>query len=213
MRKIILTILVMTSLIACPLIDNQVDWNCDGKLKLVFFGDSITEGFHTNGGYVSRLKKYLPNAEVRNFGISGITSKELLKKIRHGYGNVSGADYVFVSVGINDYKYKGRHADVIKNISGIVSKLKDRFISRKENLPIIKVGTITPSKRSGENKFIKNVNNSIRKVLSVGPDFNTLSPKLISGDGKHPSLAGFEKMSEILFNYIDTKLKKELVSE
>jgi len=82
--------------LACPYREGMPDTNCDGKIILSFFGDSVTRGVQdpqlssSSGGVQIRLKKYfkqtlgLSKKTYRsiNFGHSGVKCLNLKIEMR-----------------------------------------------------------------------------------------------------------------------------------
>ncbi|HMM11688.1 MAG TPA: GDSL-type esterase/lipase family protein [Bacteroidales bacterium] len=67
--------------------------NSDKELRLLFLGDSITEGFD--------LKAHLPGIFAVNHGVSGLSTAELLDAMRDEWFS-SHPTHVFLCIGTND---------------------------------------------------------------------------------------------------------------
>ncbi|WP_339146384.1 MULTISPECIES: SGNH/GDSL hydrolase family protein [unclassified Sutcliffiella] len=85
----------------------------DRSFKLVFFGDSLTQGVgdkSENGGFTSRVQEfyesrpYIENASVTNLGVRGNRTNHLLKRLEDPEVQeaLSEADVIFMTVGGND---------------------------------------------------------------------------------------------------------------
>ena len=83
-----------------------------GFKKIVCIGDSLTEGdygiFGKKGiknvnekNYPYYLAKLLPDTEILNCGVCGITPSKYLEHYKKGKTDVSGADYVIIMLGTN----------------------------------------------------------------------------------------------------------------
>ena len=69
-------------------------------MKIVFFGDSITEGF-PGTAYIELLREKLSGHELLNFGKGGDTVLSLFKRIQN-LDLPENLDISFVWVGVND---------------------------------------------------------------------------------------------------------------
>ncbi|MCG1021075.1 SGNH/GDSL hydrolase family protein [Sutcliffiella horikoshii] len=85
----------------------------DRSFKLVFFGDSLTQGVgdkSENGGFTSSVqefyenKPYIDNASVTNLGVRGNRTNHLLKRLEDPEVQeaLAEADVIFMTVGGND---------------------------------------------------------------------------------------------------------------
>lgn len=179
---------------ACPDIDKLVDVNCDGQLKIVCFGDSITYGIRDseNIGYPGRLQRLLPGSVILNEGVPGETSDGGRGRAYELFTRVIDVDYVIILEGTNDYWLKSRNAfwtaDNIESISTMARK--------GGAIPLI--GTLLPSFRSEQYLWIKDVNNLIESKTDI--DFFELGSQMLSWDQLHPDDEGYEKMAELVFH-------------
>ena len=106
LKSLILVILFATPAFACPRIYGIKDTNCDGKLRLVFFGDSMTQGIGAGPGedYPSQVGKVLPRAIIVNYGSSGESTFDGVIRAKALFASEKKkADYVFILEGLNDY--------------------------------------------------------------------------------------------------------------
>ncbi len=85
----------------------------DRSFKLVFFGDSLTQGVgdkSEQGGFTAKVqefyesKPYLDNASVTNLGVRGNRTNHLLKRLEDPEVQeaLADADVIFITVGGND---------------------------------------------------------------------------------------------------------------
>jgi poly(3-hydroxybutyrate) depolymerase/lysophospholipase L1-like esterase len=92
-------------------------WNKDKEQRpVVFFGDSITQGWTT-------LAKDFPNLFVVNRGISGDTSRGLRYRLKEDVLDLHPRAVVLL-IGTNDLALGGTPAQVIENIRAIVAELQ-----------------------------------------------------------------------------------------
>ena len=93
------------SALACPDIDGLVDLNCDRRLTIICFGDSITAGVADEAGlgYPGRLRLLLPNATIFNVGISGERTPTGRVRAPGVFATVANPDYIIILEGVNDF--------------------------------------------------------------------------------------------------------------
>lgn len=87
------------------------------QISIVAVGDSLTEGIgdskSVGGGYVTRLTKKVQNkyhvkTESHNYGVSGDTSTQIMKRIKNDkkmHQDLPKADIITVTVGGNDFMH------------------------------------------------------------------------------------------------------------
>ena len=87
------------------------------QISIVAVGDSLTEGIgdskSVGGGYVTRLTKKVQNkyhvkTESHNYGVSGDTSTQIMKRIKNDkkmHQDLPKADIITVKVGGNDFMH------------------------------------------------------------------------------------------------------------
>ncbi|MBK9291843.1 MAG: hypothetical protein IPM52_09490 [Bacteroidetes bacterium] len=83
--------------------------------RLLFLGDSITEGFD--------LAAFLPGMNAVNHGISGLSSGELFDAIRDDWFS-SNPTHVFLCVGTNDLARNIPLASILSNTTRIVHRIR-----------------------------------------------------------------------------------------
>ncbi len=91
--------------VACPDIDGLLDTNCDRKLVIITFGDSITAGRRdaTGLGYPGRMRQLLPDAEILNFGVPGESTPDGRRRAIYQIPSRREADFVIILEGVNDF--------------------------------------------------------------------------------------------------------------
>ena len=172
---------------ACPPIDGLRDVNCDGKLTIVAFGDSITEGAgdeYQAGGYPTRLQGYFPNTEVINMGVGGETTD--LGIIR-AQSALPAADYVIVLEGINDRWANPSVKRTCNNLYGILD-----IAASRGAVPLLgKVLRPGWYQRAKLIKWADSINARIKRQIDI--PFSNIH---ISKDGLHPDARGYEAMAK-----------------
>lgn len=203
--------------LACPRINGLLDANCDGKIQIAIFGDSIVRGvrdteFDTvTGGYVKDLERIFPSVTFVNGGIPGIDSGALLRafvrnapKKRATYDTLSESDAVLIGVGINDYWLKVPPQKTIRNLL----KTQDfiRKFGKKEFSvsPITLTINLTNTARVFQEPWVKLVNSLIRaNSARLGPivPFGSVPAEwIVSEDELHPDDQGYLQLARILAN-------------
>ncbi len=213
----------------CPKIESLIDFNCDKKLKIVFLGDSITFGIGDSKrpvqGYPGRIQKALPTAEVINLGVPGITSAGLMANVKQALtkkpANAMGralhdADFILVSVGVNDFFSGVEDAGrTLRNIAAILKYLKTTLKDSDGTAPIIGAGGPIFTLRQFQQPFIRKLDDlfikynntetlpfSIRFSLVDVRSHPTLSP-----DRLHPNAMGYDKMAKLVLKNLRAKVQ------
>jgi lysophospholipase L1-like esterase len=187
---------------ACPDIDGLVDIQCDGKVLVVTFGDSITQGFLDPArlGYPGRLSRLLKNIEVANLGLRGENSYDGKLRAQRVLDNFPDADYIIIMEGTND------NFDETPD----VKELKDNLIKiisyAKATGAKVLVGNLPATKRPFQREWVSNANVAIASLVNI--DFYKLGTKIIGFDGLHPLGIGYEKMAELVKSRLKILSKK-----
>ena len=91
--------------------------------EVLFVGTSLTEGFP--------LQDFFHDTLLKNRGVSGSRSVEILKRI----DEAKGAAKVFIEAGANDFKYSISPDSIVKNIAAMVSALPGSKVYVQAVLP------------------------------------------------------------------------------
>lgn len=181
---------------ACPDIDGLVDTNCDGKLIMFFFGDSITLGFRDTAvdsqgrslGYPGRLQATaFPHAEIRNFGKRGEDSGSGVVRAAMIMPSQNDIDYFVELEGVNDYYIPHHFAPTTKN------NLLSIFRSGKNTGALSLLANLTAVRRSFQAPWVESVNEQISSLRNI--NFNSLGTSIIGSDGLHPTGQGYQTMA------------------
>ncbi len=174
---------------ACPDIDGLADINCDGKVQIACFGDSITFGRadELGLGYPGRLLSLYPNTVILNLGVPGEKTPAGKRRAALQFATFSDSDYVVVLEGVNDYFIEGRSATLTKdNVLKIVQAAKDIGA-------VTLLGNLTAIRRSEQKGWVSAVNNRLAPHRQI--DFFSLGESIISGDLLHPNGQGYDRMA------------------
>ncbi len=211
----------------CPLIDKLIDYNCDRSLKIAFTGDSIAYGVgdelnENSGGYGLRLSQTFPDSIIRNVGVRGITSDQLLRafkknlrKLPHGktYFRSVNTDIMLIDVGRNDYWSELKPSFTVRNIRRLVKFLRTELAKYDEAPPYIAVNTLLPTTRLFQKPFIDEVNKLLiaeqARGLTLAAHFDQVPSELISDDGLHPTSAGYDAMAFLLREFLKGDAQRE----
>lgn len=179
--------------------------------NIVFFGDSITEGY--------KVKEFFPDTFVINSGISGDRSNQLLERIVNAV-YIYNPSKVFILIGINDMNGGVSEEQILNNIQKIINGIK---INRKYTK--IYIESIYPINREMfkemktefnkdvTNDKIKEINSKIKTmceendinyvdVYSSLIDDNGNLKAVYSKEGLHLTDLGYFKVTKVLEKYI-----------
>lgn len=177
---------------ACPDIDGLLDVNCNRKLEIITFGDSITYGVGDElsiGGYPGRLQILFPNATIYNLGRP--SEKTSYGRIRASlaFEQIGAADYIIILEGVNDY-WDPNHTsqDTAANLLKIASYAKNIGA-------LTLLATLTPVKKDFQRPWVRSVNARIYSWTAI--DFYSLGESIISWDNLHPNANGYISMSNL----------------
>ena len=199
--------------------------------SITIFGDSITFGAcdSENGGWCGRLKRYFEvkgdNYRLYNLGISGNTSFDILErfdieaKARIKFKRELDRHMVMFAVGLNDSyidledNTPSVDLDIFKNnIKALIEKAKS-YTKEIVCIGIIPVDDELSLNWEGvnfTNERIQKYNNAINEICSMNgilffdiyQDFSKLNCKELLYDGLHPNTLGYEKMYELIKDFL-----------
>jgi lysophospholipase L1-like esterase len=100
----------------------------EGKVDVLFLGDSITEGWGNNAVW---QKAYAP-LNAANFGIGGDTTENVLWRIQNGEIEGISPKVVVLMIGTNNFGLEGHAPDAVaKGVAAIVQTLRKKLASSK----------------------------------------------------------------------------------
>lgn len=176
---------------ACPDHNGILDVNCDGKVIIVTFGDSITRGVSDNLGigYPGRLQQMLPDTTVINLGNPGEQTPSGRSRAAKNFATYANADFYLILEGVNDYWITGYKS----------SKTRDNLLSmvRSGNSHggLVLLGNLTQVKRSYQKSWVSSVNSKINPYRQI--DYYSLGSGIISSDNLHPNGNGYTAMANL----------------
>lgn len=181
-----------SSAFSCPDIDGLVDLNCDRKLIIAAFGDSITYGrADPDGlGYPGRLKlHHFPNAIIINLGKPGEDTIRGKSRAASTLPEYLGTDYVIVLEGVNDFWLENPSS--YQTRSNVLS-----IVSTAQNIGAVTLlGNLTEIKRSSQKGWVSAVNSRLNPYRQI--DFYSLGAGIISSDLIHPNGNGYNQMAAL----------------
>ncbi len=178
----------------------EFSWNKDKEQRaVVFFGDSITQGWAT-------LAKDFPNLNAVNRGISGDTSRGLRYRLKEDVLDLH-PRAVSLLIGTNDLSLGGTPAQVIDNLRAIVAELEKQNRNVKIVINLVMPRGPQPEKFPGKirelNALIqefakKNGRIVICDAWSIFDDGSGSCKKAEFPDMLHPNQAGYAKWKAAL---------------
>lgn len=199
----LLTLVLTNRAEACPDIDGLADLNCDQKLQILAFGDSITSGEQDELklGYIGRLKaSFFPNARVFNLGRGGEDSSAGRRRSSKSFRNYENVDYAIVLEGVNDYFVKKHSSSATKNnLNSIV-----RIAKNAGYLTLLaKLTAVNRSRSPGQKGWVNSVNARISSQAAI--NFYSLGKSILSRDKLHPNGNGYERMADLAASVLKQK--------
>ncbi len=151
----------------------------EGKIDLLFVGDSITEGWGNNAIW---QKTYGP-LNAANFGIGGDTTENVLWRLENGELEGIAPKVAVVLIGTNNFGLEGHTPDaVVKGVTAVVQTLRKKLPATKILLLAIFPRDEKPT--ADIRKRIKTVNDQIVKLDDRKTvRFLDIGPKLSNPDG------------------------------
>jgi lysophospholipase L1-like esterase len=187
----------------------------EGKIGLLFLGDSITEGW---GRAKKVWEEHYGKDDVANFGISGDQTQHVLWRIDNGELDGISPKVVVLMIGTNNIRYPEEKilAGVTKVVDEIHAKLPD---SKLLLLAVFPRGADPADKKIAEmREKIKFVNEGLAKLddgnktryLDIGPKFLDADgklPKNIMPDALHPNEKGYQIWADAMQPTLDEMMK------
>jgi lysophospholipase L1-like esterase len=173
-----------------------------GKIDLLFLGDSITQGWGNNAVW----QKHYGELHAANFGIGGDTTENVLWRIQNGEIEGIAPKVTVLMIGTNNFGLEGHKPDdVAKGVATIVQTLRKKLPSTKILLLAIFPRDEKPGTES--RKRIQKVNEQIAtlddkktvRYLDLGSKFTNADGSLskeIMPDFLHLSEKGYQIWAE-----------------
>ena len=213
-------LLATTDAAACPKVGGLPDFNCDGEIQIVVIGDSLVSGFgdtanNNKGGYVLRTQNSLPRAAVKNFGVPGLNTVQLLLNLSKAFRGTSymslaaalvDADLVVLDIGRNDRWFFGLPLQTFRRIKRAESLIKREVTERTGYAPLVVTAVLMLPNRGGQAPWVVELNAFIERSNSEESPadlrFDEVSKRLLSSDQIHPTPLGYKALAAVFTTYI-----------
>lgn len=188
--------------------ERQLEYPKRAQAKVVFLGDSITEGWRMAPSYRERFKEYTP----LNLGISGDHTQNVLWRIEHGALDGTQPQVVVVLVGVNNL---GGGFTVEKTVGGV----KAVVTAVKTHLPSARVLllAILPAGGSSTDKLRVKITQANRLLAGLAEPptitFHDVGAVFLEPDGTiskdimrdflHPTADGYQRLSDAVAPLIE----------
>jgi beta-glucosidase len=185
-----------------------------GESKLIFLGDSITEGWETDG-LEHWSRHFVPRGAV-DFGISGDMTQHLLWRLENGAAGRLDPAAVVMLIGVNNTGFSDEPPSVIaRGIRANVDRVEKAF----PNADILLLAVFPYGQKADEpsRDVVTGINEAIRPLgerervtyLDLGPVFlepdGSLSPDVMP-DFLHLSAEGYRRWAEGILPWVDERV-------
>lgn|GEM_PF-3497790 len=188
--------------------DALCEASCRVPTRIVFLGDSITEGWSTRGKQV--WESEFAGLGAFNMGVSGDRIQNLLWRLDHGATDCATPAGVVLEIGTNNVHYYSAD-EIVRGIGAAVER-----IQRLHPNTSILVLSLLPRDRpeSRARSIVRQVNSQLVEslkdkerveVLDVGKDFVDAEdeiPTYLIPDLLHPSESGYRQLAILLRPWI-----------
>lgn len=240
MRKLI--IIILTAFAIAGIGYGLYAYQFDADLKpaneksIIALGDSLTYGIgdKTEQGYIGQLQKKLNQQSdysftIRNFGIPGQESSDLLKQLDSMKVNetFNEADWVIVYIGTNDLRVAtgGNFQTISKKA---IAQKKEQYTKNMEEIlpairgfnssvPIIVVGLYNPFQQSERlNEIVSDWDDSIQEITEHHEDtyfiptndlFTDKNKEDYFSDALHLNHKGYKLIADRIGNYMEKEMQ------
>ena len=207
----VLVIITLLAVIGSVINKSKLENIKEQDENIVFFGDSITEGYN--------VKEFYDEFRVVNSGISGNITEDLINRIDRDLYNYNPST-VIIQIGTNDIRASIKDEDIIKNLKNIIKGIR----KNRKNASIL-IESIYPINREMDeeywkdvnpdynNKHIIKINNEIKElckkehiryidIYSKLLDDNKNLKEVYSKDGLHLTDLGYYKVTKLIKEYL-----------
>jgi type IV/VI secretion system ImpK/VasF family protein len=178
------------------------------QAKVVFLGDSITEGWQAAPAYRDRFAKYSP----LNLGIAGDYTQNVLWRIDQGTLDGLHPSAIVLLIGVNNLGGGFTPEQTVAGVRAIVSAIQGRLPST----PILLLAILPAGQRPTDSlrQKITEANRELAGLAQPGRvDFRDVGSVLLEPDGTitkatlrdflHPTPSGYERVSEAIAPLLD----------
>lgn len=168
--------------------------------RVIFLGDSITEGWATAPSYREHFSQYAPV----DLGITGDTTQNVLWRIEHGALEGTRPQAIVLMIGINNLAGGFSAEDTVAGTRAILTSIQTRLPTTR----VLLLGVL-PARQDASHPLrekIKEHNRLLASLAKVGQvEFGDVGSLLLEPDGSiskatlrdfvHPTPEGYEKLS------------------
>ncbi len=189
---------------------DQVEQAEKGDAKVVFVGDSITEGWHWGEGAL--WKEHFEPMQSLNLGIGGDMTQNVLWRLQHGAAMNLDPDYVICLIGTNNFGHTDEGPEAVaEGVFEVVRLLQEKF----SNAQIACYGVFPRSELSDhlDRAKIRELNARVSEVdnwervtfLDIGEQFLDAQgsiPSSLMPDFLHLSPEGYAIWAESILDWM-----------
>lgn len=181
--------------------------------KLIFLGDSITEGWAVAPAYKEYFGKYAPF----NLGIASDTTQNVLWRLEHGALEGSHPRVVVTMIGINNLAGGFSVDDTAAGVRAVVASVQKCVPEAR----ILLLG-ILPARQDAANPLRQKIQDTNRQLAALAVagrvEFRDVGQVLLETDGSiskatlrdfvHPTPEGFERLSKAVAPSLESMLPR-----
>jgi lysophospholipase L1-like esterase len=179
--------------------------------KVIFLGDSITEGWIAAPAYREHFGKYSP----LNFGIANDMTQNVLWRVEHGALDGTQPQAVVLMVGVNNLAGGFTPEQTADGVRAIVTAIQTHVPTTR----VLVLGVLPARQGSGNplRQSIKDANRLLQGLAKAGKvEVRDVGPVLLEPDGSiakatmrdfiHPTADGFARLSQAMAPFLDSML-------
>ena len=178
------------------------------RAKLIFLGDSITEGWGVSPAYRDTFGKYSP----LNLGISSDVTQNVLWRIAHGALTDTHADVLVLMIGVNNLAGGFSPQQTVAGIRAIVAAIRAQL--PRTRVLLLAILPARPSPNDPLRQNIALANQQLEGLAgAMGVSYHDVGAVLLEPDGTiskatlrdfvHPTATGYARLSEAVAPFID----------
>lgn len=186
----------------------------EGKAKLVFVGDSITEAWEGPGREV--WEKYYSKRHAANFGVSGDRTEHVLWRLDHGNFDGLSPDLVVIMIGTNN---TGHRQDKPEDTAAGIRAIIDRIEKKCPKAKILLLG-VFPRSEAADHPH-RRLNIAVNEIIKGFADnkqvfYKDISPAFFNDKGElskdimpdylHLTPEGYRRWAEAIEDDVATLL-------
>jgi len=189
----------------------------EGRARVVFLGDSITEGWDWGNTRSLWEREFAPYGAA-NFGIGGDLTQNLLWRLEHGAIEKLNPDVVVILIGVNNFLHNNTTAeDTFAGVQAVV----DRALQGYPNAHIVLQGIFPYGEMPGTPERVRvAATNALIATLAANPriDYYDFGAVFLQDDGRisktimadylHPTERGYELWAGQLSPVLSRLLQK-----